>query len=71
MARAVDTLEDVLGGPIPEGLEVLSADQLQTLADLLVAAKARQAHELQQGVEESLDIVPRLMRGPVRKMLFG
>lgn len=71
MARAVDTLEDVLGGPIPEGLEVLSADQLQTLADLLVAAKARQAQELQQGVEESLDIVPRLMRGPVRKILFG
>lgn len=71
MARAVDTLEDELGGPIPEGLEVLSADQLQTLADLLAAAKARQAQELQQGVQESLDIVPRLMRGPVRRILFG
>lgn len=71
MARAVDTLEDELGGPIPEGLQALSADQLQTLAGLLAAAKARQAQELRQGVEESLEIVPRLMRGPVRKILFG
>ena len=71
MARAVDTLENELGAPLPEGLDVLSAKQLGTLADLLAAAKARQADELQEGVEESLNIVPRLMRGPVRKILFG
>lgn len=71
MARAVDILEDELGAPLPEGLEVLSAKELQTLADLLVAAKARQAQELAEGVEDSLNFVPRLMRGPVRRILFG
>lgn len=71
MARAVDTLERELGGPVPEGLEALSAAELATLADLLAAAKERQAHELTEGVEDSLNFVPRLMRGPVRKILFG
>jgi hypothetical protein len=71
MARAVDTLEDELGAPVPEGLEVLSAAELQKLAGLLAAAKSRQAQELEQGLEESLNIVPRLLRGPVRKILFG
>lgn len=71
MASAVDTLERELGGPVPEGLEALSAAQLATLAELLAAAKKRQAHELTEGVEDSLNFVPRLMRGPVRKILFG
>ncbi len=71
MASAVQTLERELGAPLPEGLEVLSAAELQTLAELLSAAKARQAQALAEGIEESLDIVPRLMRGPVRKILFG
>lgn len=71
MARAIETLEGELGGPLPEGLEELSGKELQKLADLLAAAKARQAQELEEGVQESLDFVPRLMRGSVRKILFG
>lgn len=71
MGRAVDSLEDELGAPLPEGLEVLSPNELQILAELLRDAKARQAQELEQGLQESLTIVPRLMRGPVRKILFG
>ncbi len=71
MARAVDTLERELGGPVPEGVETLSAAELATLADLLASAKKRQARELTEGVEDSLNFVPRLMRGPVRKILFG
>jgi hypothetical protein len=68
---AIDTLEEELGARIPEGIEVLADDELLLLADLLHEAKASQAQELDEGVEGSLDIVPRLMRGPVRKMLFG
>lgn len=71
MTRAVDTLERELGGPVPDGVEALSAAQLATLADLLASAKKRQAQELTEGVEDSLNFVPRLMRGPVRKILFG
>jgi hypothetical protein len=71
MTDAVDILEQELGAAIPAGLEALSDDELLTLADLLYDARARQRRELDEGVEQSLDIVPRLMRGPVRKMLFG
>jgi hypothetical protein len=68
---AIEILEEELGARIPEGIEVLADDELLLLADLLHEAKASQAQELDEGVEGSLDIVPRLMRGPVRKMLFG
>jgi len=68
---AIDILEEELGARVPEGIEVLSDDELAVLADLLHTAKANQARELEDGVKGSLDIVPRLMRGPVRKMLFG
>jgi hypothetical protein len=71
MATAVDTLEQELGARLPEGLDVLSAKELTALAGLLRDAKKRQARELADGVEDSLNFVPRLMRGPVRKILFG
>jgi hypothetical protein len=67
----IDILEEELGARVPEGIEALADDELLLLADLLHEAKASQAQELDEGVEGSLDIVPRLMRGPVRKMLFG
>lgn len=68
---AIDILENELGARIPEGLEALGDDELLHLADLLHEAKARQAQLLDEGVDGSLDIIPRLMRGPVRKILFG
>jgi len=71
MATALDTLERELGAPLPDGLEALSAAELATLAELLAVARQRQAQELADGVEDSLNFVPRLMRGSVRKILFG
>ncbi|MDP2709658.1 MAG: hypothetical protein Q8O56_00445 [Solirubrobacteraceae bacterium] len=71
MDDAVDIIEQELGGQIPEGLEALADEQLLALADLLHDAKERQKRELEAGLEESLNIVPRLMRGSVRKILFG
>jgi len=67
----IDILEDELGARVPDGMEALADEELLELAGLLRHAKARQAQELADGMEGSLDIVPRLMRGPVRKMLFG
>lgn len=64
-------LETELGGPPPEGLQALSDDQLRAFTDLLCDAKRRQSGALEAAVEESLEIVPRMARGPVRKMLFG
>ncbi len=71
MDDAVDILEGELGGAVPDGFTQLTDDQLLALADLLQDAKALGQEELQAGLEESLNIVPRLMRGPVRKILFG
>jgi hypothetical protein len=71
MDDAVDILEGELGGPIPDGFLALTDEQLLELADLLQDATALGQEELQDGLEESLNIVPRLMRGPVRKILFG
>jgi hypothetical protein len=71
MDDAVDILEAELGGPLPDGLHHLSDEQLLALADLLQDAKARGQEELREGVEDSLNFVPRLVRGSVRKILFG
>lgn len=68
---AILILEGELGSRMPGALELLAGDELLVLADLLHDAKVRQARELDDGVESSLEIVPRLMRGPVRKILFG
>ncbi len=71
MDDAMDILEAELGGAVPDGFTQLGDEQLLELADLLQEAKARGQEELREGVEESLDFIPRLMRGSVRKMLFG
>ncbi len=71
MDDAVDILEGELGGPVPDGFTQLSDEQLLALADLLQEARERGQEELQAGVEDSLNFVPRLMRGSVRKILFG
>ena len=67
----IGSFEAELGARIPEGLEGLAGDELEHLAGLLREAKARQARELDTGVDGSLDFIPRLVRGPVRRILFG
>jgi hypothetical protein len=71
MHDGVDILEQELGAQLPDGISQLSGAELEALAELLREAKAHQKQELDEGVEGSLDIIPRLMRGPVRKILFG
>jgi len=68
---AVRRLESELGAAPPEGVRSLTDAQLNGLADLLREAKRRQSGALESAVEEALEIVPRMVRGPVRKILFG
>jgi hypothetical protein len=70
-AQALRALEGELGGRAPEGLEALKESDLRAFAALLRDAKARQSEALQAAIEEALEIVPRMVRGPVRKILFG
>ncbi|QXC59601.1 hypothetical protein KSP35_14550 [Aquihabitans sp. G128] len=64
-----DALATELEGPVPEALDPLADERLAELADLLAAAKARQAEDLAAGAEEALRFVPRLLRGPFRRAL--
>jgi len=60
-----------LGGIVPGGLEGLTEQELKGFAAMLRAAKRRQSEELGAAVDEALEIVPRLLRGTIRKILFG
>ncbi len=70
-AKALRDLEDELGGRPPAGLDALTDVQLRAFTDLLHDCKRRQSEGLQAAVEQALEIVPRMCRGPVRKILFG
>jgi hypothetical protein len=62
-------LEDQLGAPAPAGLKVLSDSELRHLADAIHAARRRQAQALDQAGERALGKIPRLLRGPIRKVV--
>ncbi|MDX6690867.1 MAG: hypothetical protein QOG15_2324 [Solirubrobacteraceae bacterium] len=64
-------LEGELGGRIPDGLSTLTEAELSHFADLLRDTKQRQSQALESAIEEALGIVPRIVRGSVRKVLFG
>lgn len=64
-------LQRELDGMVPDGLSTLTDEELTDLADLLHDMKQRQSQALDVAIEETLGIVPRLVRGPVRKVLFG
>ncbi|MDQ6774906.1 MAG: hypothetical protein M3071_01515 [Actinomycetota bacterium] len=66
-----DALEAELGGQPPEGLAALDGAERGAFAGILRDAKERQSRELEAAVEESLGVVPRLLRGTIRKILFG
>ncbi len=68
---AADTLEAELGGQPPDGLSALDATERGALVGVLRDAKERQSRELEEAVEQSLGVVPRLLRGTIRKVLFG
>ncbi len=64
-------LKPELGGGVPDGLDALTDDELSGFAAMVRIAKRRQSQELDAAVEQALEIVPRLLRGTIRKMLFG
>ncbi len=70
-AKGIGALEAELGGHVPDGLAKLTDAQLSAFTGMLREAKQRQSGALESAVEEALEIVPRMVRGPVRKILFG
>jgi hypothetical protein len=66
---AYDALSAQLARTPPEGLRQLSAAELTDLAAAIREARHRQAHALAQAGDRALDHVPRLLRGPVRRIV--
>ncbi|RZQ62235.1 hypothetical protein [Amycolatopsis suaedae] len=61
------TLAEQLPGPLPPGIDALSEEDKQRLADALRSARHQQAAALAAAGEEGLRYVPALLRGVVRK----
>jgi hypothetical protein len=62
-------LRDQLRGEPPRALLELAEEDLRHLAGAIRAARARQAAALEQAGEQGFSYVPRLLRGPIRRIL--
>lgn len=65
---AIQALRQQLGGSPPAGLSALSEEQLRDLAAAIADARHRQAAALEEAGARALGRIPRLLRGPVRKL---
>jgi hypothetical protein len=62
-------LERQLGAKPPRGLRALSAEEIEDLATALGDARHRQTAALAEAGERALNRIPRLLRGPIRKVV--
>lgn len=68
--ESLAALRAELGTPPPPGLSALSTAELEVLTVGLRDAKERSAGALEGAAERALHLVPALLRGPVRRVLF-
>ena len=64
----LQALEGELRASVPAGLHVLSDAQLADLADAVRGARRRQAEALKAAGDQAFQHIPRLLRGPIRKL---
>jgi hypothetical protein len=62
-------LQQQLRGSPPASLRGLEPIALRDLADGIQAARRRQAAELAMAGEQAFGHIPRLLRGPIKKIL--
>lgn len=67
--RALDELRDLLRSDPPSAVVALAEDDLHHLVQAIRAARARQAAALEHAAEHGLSYVPRLLRGPIRRIV--
>jgi hypothetical protein len=68
---ALQALKEQLGAAPPPGVAALSEKQLRDLAAAIADARHRQAAALQEAGDRALGRIPRLLRGPIRKVAGG
>jgi hypothetical protein len=71
MSETHEALADLFEGPVPPGLASLPDRELVILVDAIAAAQRHQRDALAAAVDAGLAMVPRVLRGTVRKVLFG
>lgn len=64
----VRALEGRLGASLPPGVTQLAPEDLRDLLGAINEARRRQAAELQAAGDKALGLIPRLLRGPVRRI---
>jgi hypothetical protein len=64
-----EALRSQLGGDAPEALRRLDSEQLHDLAQAIADTRHRQSAALAAGGERALGMIPRLLRGPIRRIM--
>lgn len=67
--EALHELRDQLRADPPRALRTLAEEDLRHLAEAIRGARARQAAALEHAAEHGYSYVPRLLRGPIRRIL--
>lgn len=68
--ETLDALRAELGGDLPAGLDALTDDALRHLLASIRAQKTHQRGALEEAIAQGLTVVPAMLRGAVRKILF-
>lgn len=63
-------LDNELGGPLP-ATDLLADAECADLAALFAAAKRAEAQGLSRAVDAMIGALPRPLRGPAKKVMFG
>jgi hypothetical protein len=66
---ALSQLREQLRGDVPEGVSRLAEADLRDLALAVRDARRREGEALAASGERALERVPRLLRGPIRKVV--
>jgi hypothetical protein len=66
---ALSQLQEQLSGDVPESVSRLDDAALTDLAHAIRDARHREGKALAAAGERALDRVPRLLRGPIRKVV--
>ena len=54
---------------VPDGIRALGPDAVRRVEELVEEARRQQLRELGQALEDSMRVIPRPLRGAVRKVL--
>jgi sRNA-binding protein len=67
--KPLEALRRQLNGDVPAGLSELEDEHLEHLAHALHEARRRQDQALAQAGERAFSHIPRLLRGPIRRIV--